>query len=259
MKVSQLLRKSVPQYAVVPNYLRPHPQTSVGIEVELEGIAVTTATRHPFKRWAVVEDGSLKGGCELVSDPVWGSAIDDALEELRDFLLIHHPYISDRCSIHVHINILDLSTEELASFLSLCVVYEKSLCNMYPERSGNTFCIPVYKSRVLQRAFGRLRRDLDRGAISSRGYVGWKYSGININSIYTKGTIEFRQSSGISTVGKLSTWINILLQLKVAAMLGSDIHSPRDVFQEQLENIPVDMGDVVSGLKMLDFIDMGEE
>ena len=66
-KLGQMVGKRLPEFAVGPDQARPHPHTSVGIEVECEGITIYEACRWESKRWRAVEEGSIQNGCEFVS------------------------------------------------------------------------------------------------------------------------------------------------------------------------------------------------
>ena len=232
MKLSKITRRSIPQYTVMPDYQRPHPQTSVGIEIELEGLRPYNI-RFPFKRWKIVEDGSLRGGIELVSDPVWGSAIDDALEEISQFFGEYNPIISERTSVHVHVNILDMETEELIRFVNNYIMYEPALFRMHRnwDRENNIFCVPCYKSSEIQKSYSRLLYHLKRETLGN-DYLPYKYAAMNPNSLYNLGTLEFRHMGGTKDVNQINQWINVLLQLKVSALLEADVNNLKDVFGE---------------------------
>ena len=75
-KLGHIVGKRFTEIPAGLDYSRPHPHTSVGIEIEVEKVP-----RIPpdFKRWTVNSDGSLINGLEYISDPVWGTAITDAL------------------------------------------------------------------------------------------------------------------------------------------------------------------------------------
>ncbi len=109
-KISNIVNRRLPEIPVAPDDRRPHPHTSVGIEVEVEGVQVD---EFESKRWKVVKEGSLQNGVEFVSDPVWGTAIVDALDELTEFFGQNPPYISYQTSVHIHDNVLDMYPHHL--------------------------------------------------------------------------------------------------------------------------------------------------
>jgi len=254
MKISKMLGKRLSQFTIEPDYSRPHHQTSVGIEVEVEGV---DATDEDFKRWTVTNDGSLQGGIELVSLPVWGSGISDALMELDNFFKRSPPYLSFRTSVHVHVNMLDLDTRTVIYLLNLYLFYEKPLFRLHQKwnRYDNMFCVPVRKSIDIQSAYSALIKDLERGRVKG-SYVGHKYSALNPNSLSKFGTLEFRHMGGCSDVKEISNWINILLQLKVAAILREPFTDVNEVFGEYASMLKVTDKDLEEGRKMLNYINL---
>ena len=117
MRLSNLLGKNIPQYSVFPDFKRPHHQTSVGIEVEVENISRRDHRLLGLKRWKVADDPSVPDGIELISDPVWGSAISDALSELRVLFSNTSPMFSPKTSTHIHLNVLDMESKDLKNLL----------------------------------------------------------------------------------------------------------------------------------------------
>ena len=229
-RLQDIVGKRLNEWSVGPDYQRPHPHTSVGIEVEVEGARNPSA--HELKRWHTVADGSLQGGIEFVSDPVWGTSITDALEELDAYFKKHEPYVSFRCSVHVHVNMLDMETTELIQFIKLYLMYEPALFRFHGDiikagelslgrRYENIFCTPAAESVVIQKAYARLISHLNKDGLD-RGYTSSKYCAMNANCLSTLGTLEFRHMAGTTDMHQISQWIDVLLQLKVAALLGED-------------------------------------
>ena len=255
MNMSEMLDRKLPEIPVAPDPLRPHPHTSVGIEVELEG--VTISRRANLKRWEIVGDGSLQDGCEFVSLPVWGTAITDALEELQDVLAEYTPHVSFRTSVHVHINILDMDLQALAKMIQLYIIYEPALFRLHDnwDRKNNIFCVPCRKSRAIFSAYSALLRDLNHNRYRG-GYLRSKYCAMNINSVGTLGTLEFRHMGGTTEVNKIDSWINILLQLKVAALSDVDIFNVDEVWGPYRNNLDVQDKDIESGVELINQLSM---
>jgi len=183
--------------------------THVGIEVELEGITNTVIP----KTWKIVEDGSLKvEGREFVSIPLKLQYVDVELSRL--FSGLPKKQISARCSIHVHVDVRDLSEEELYKFLILYVIFEKALFNISGNRWDSNYCTPLYMSPDIVQNF------------VVHPYTTWyKYSALNLLPIYGNknegsgryGTVEFRHHQGCVDKDEILNWINTVVSIKLAA------------------------------------------
>ena len=253
MKISQLVDKKLDQYTVEPDSSRPS-NTAVGIEIEVENLQ---EREYGLKLWDQVHDGSIVNGVEFVSKPIWGTAIKDALDEIRVVFKAHDPYLSFRTSIHVHVNALDMTPAQLEHFVILYVMYELPLFRLHEHwgRYDNIFCVPARKSIKVQDGYARLLQDLTMERIRD-DYVGYKYSAFNPNALARFGTMEFRHMGGTADMDEVDRWINILLQLKLAADENLPIGAPRQVFGEYYSLLDIREEDIVDGVQLIDYIQM---
>jgi len=259
MKIGDITGRTLQEYAVSEDPNRPHPKCSVGIEVELEGIPqVSTAAKKALSLWTLAHDGSLQNGIELVSKPVWGSAITDALNELRKFFKTYKAYLSFRTSVHVHVNVLDLEPKELEHLIKLYLFYEPSLFRLHSDwnRYENIFCVPARKSVRIQEGYAALLHDVKERGQCGTSYVGCKYAALNPNSVGHFGTLEFRHMGGTDNVDRIDKWINLLLQLKVAAEASAPFDQPHDVFGKYEKELTIRTSDIQDGWNMLEYINM---
>jgi hypothetical protein len=256
MHISKLVGKTLNETPIQPDPSRPLESSSVGIEVEVEGI---DPYNDEFVFWRIAGDGSLQGGVEFISQPVWGTGITSALSELDTCLKKHKPYLSFRTSVHVHVNALDLDTNQLIHFIKLYLMYEPALFRLHKEwnRYENIFCVPAMKSTAIQRGYLNLLYDLENEQLRD-SYVSYKYSALNPNSLTRFGTLEFRHMGGCCDVDKIDRWINILLQLKSAAIDQTDITKSSDVFQNLHSSMNIKANDLVEGREMLEFIQLNK-
>lgn len=256
--IGEILGRSLPEVEVTEDASRPLPRCSVGIEIEVEGIrSVSTTDQSALSQWAITHDGSLQNGIELVSKPVWGSAITQALEEARSFFRRHKAYLSFRTSVHVHINVLDMTASELAEMIRLYIFYEPALFRLHADwsRYENIFCVPAFKSTKIQEGYGKLLRDIKKNTCSG-AYVGCKYAALNPNAVGNLGTLEFRHMGGTDDVDAISRWINILLQLKSAAINQEPFDEPESVFGKYLPELSIKQSDFNHGWEMMEYINM---
>ena len=257
MNMSQVMGKRLPEIPVGPDLSRPHPHTSVGIEVELEGIPRRGVDDVQLKRWNIVADGSLQNGTEYVSEPVWGTAITDALDELRDVLAEQTPHVSFRTSVHVHVNILDMEPEQLARMIKMYILYEPALFRIHEtwNRKDCIFCVPCRRSRHILEGYSSFMRDLARARCSG-SYIRSKYSAMNINSASQLGTLEFRHMGGTTNVDEIDAWINIILQLKAAAITNVDIYDSQGVWRDYEDRLTILQEDIDKGRLLINQLRM---
>lgn len=191
-------------------------ETLIGIEVEVENII----NRANFPSlWHYEVDGSLRNnGTEYISDPIPAKYAASALEFLNNTLKINNtPSYSRRTSIHIHINVQDLTLKQLQTFtllyLSLeTLLYKKAGSN----RANSIFCVPLSHAGYIP----NLLVLFEKSKILSIKHLlnRWhKYTGYNMMNVTTKGTVEFRHLPGTDDVQYISEWINLLVAIKEAA------------------------------------------
>lgn len=191
-------------------------QSLVGIELEVEEVdqrAVLKAL-HEAPMWNVTGDGSLRNGLELVSLPVSGVNLVSAIKELQ-YILDNSgtPALTKRCSLHVHIDMRDMSVRQLFSLLVVYTIFENELFNYVgEERKDNPYCVPLSHADNLLELLEKFR---GTDAQIARLISQWpKYSAVNLKTLGRLGTLEFRHHPGTLSVSKIFEWVNILLCLK---------------------------------------------
>ena len=181
----------------------------LGIEIEGEDVICDLAGINSFKG---VGDGSLRNGLEFVSVPIKLDYLEYELTKLA--MAVDTIKFTERCSVHVHLNVRDLEEEELHKLLILYSIYEKSLFSVSGNRQNNIYTIPILGDSHLLKEF------------ILRPYSGWnKYSALNLLPIWGHtgqgtarlGTIEFRHHEGTLETRQLLNWCNLIVSLKVFA------------------------------------------
>lgn len=205
----------------------------VGIEVELEGLHVNNddLRAEVDRRWNIIEDGSLRNeGREFVFErPMFGTDVVECLMNLPDAFnaLGISPTISNRCSVHVHIDVRDLQYEQLLTFVATYL-----LCEPYffavggEERKDNIYSRPLAGSEDYLNRLGRAFKMRDDESMSwvFRNNINnhVKYSAFNVAPIQSQGSIEFRHHRGTYNPEVLINWTNMVLAIKRYTMsLGS--------------------------------------
>jgi len=193
----------------------------LGIEVEVE----TSNDQYPnagrmnadSKFWNSIADNSLRnaaetggGGREYVfKNPVKFGQVEEALMELEKYLTDSASKIrwSNRTSVHVHLNVQDLTLSQLICLLSLYYIVEPILSRYNGfDRENNLFCMQAVNSRtVIDNLMDFLR--------TKRFPDNTKYSALNTMNLQRGllGTLEFRAGAGIdSTPLEVLPWVNLL-------------------------------------------------
>lgn len=200
----------------------------IGLELEVENIheGLEYYRDRAGSFWSVVEDGSLRprgAAWEFVSKP---THIGIALAELRilfDKLKFTDGNYSDRCSVHVHTNVLDFTQEQVANLALVYPVFEAVLfryVNHHKKkeeqgycRDTNLYCIPWGDCRM-NRNFVEHFFDEPHRFVSSRltGRASkWeKYTALNFVPMGEHGTVEWRHMHGTADMEKLTTWLNLI-------------------------------------------------
>lgn len=234
------------------------PRCMIGIELEFENFDISQINfSNEYPLWEVVHDHSLRGNHahELVlSEPMFGADLKEAIDSIYSAIAegrLPKPEHSPRTSTHVHIDIRDLTYEQLRMLGSLATFVEPLLLHYCSEdRHNNIYCPPAYKSTPAQRALGNMYNANDVGdeeqaarILHSRAEDFCKYTGINHQAIYNHGSLEFRQLQCVSDGEVLVRWINIIMCLKHFVMNNTfdPVHMPQMVSQfgiiEFVENV----------------------
>ena len=202
--------------------------THVGIEVEVErvfregniGSFYHTARDITYHVWSNTTDGSLRNnGREFVSMPVKGREISYALNLLHDTLTrdkqcVGHEF-TPRTSVHVHMNVRDLTVDQLANLILLYALVEPLIFSIEnTNRDKSIFCVPWHESNVINHLHEfMMSKDTDRNRLGRLSHW-YKYTGLNLRPVTNYGTVEFRHMKGTADIETLTNWINIILSLK---------------------------------------------
>jgi len=190
---------------IVSNKTRIDSEELVGIEVEVENVPDWQTS--PI--WFAKEDGSLRNdGVEYISCPVPGKHVPEVLNFLFEELLPPDCVFSPRTSIHVHLNVLDLTLEEVKYLTYLYIIFENSFYRFVdPGRRKNIFCVPLQETSLLKGIFWDNLSRFER--------VKWyKYTGYNLLPVRELGTVEFRHLNGTQDVNLIINWVSLIIKLK---------------------------------------------
>jgi hypothetical protein len=179
--------------------------------------------------WDVKHDGSC--GFEIASPAMM---MDDAGEciELKNVcaqILTVQPQINRQCGLHVHVEVLDYTWDDMRRLLALWTRYEPFFFELLPpSRRHNTYCKPLRKSVWTagnSPSWPSVDRSIDardeRTFRSTTLFAGDRYHALNIDHFWSAGRIEFRLHSGTIDYVKIRNWVRLLLALVQRVKQGS--------------------------------------
>lgn len=194
----------------------------VGIEVEAENVSHTTVSERlgeaVYPIWTAKPDNSLRNnGMEYVSIPIKGTLVHKAMSLLQ-YALGSKVDFSSRCSVHVHLNVRDMTVGQVVALGLIYAAVERLLFRWAgQDREHNIFCVPVYMTHDLQGLFAAAMAKFHKP-------VSFKYSALNFNTTCLNsglplyGTVEFRHLPGTASAEMLVKWINLIFSIKKFAM-----------------------------------------
>ena len=186
-----------------------HKDVVMGVEIELENVS----PGYSIGTSKATEDGSLKvSGWEFVTIPMRMRYLEVELTRIFSGLG-KETLVSSRCSTHVHMNVRDMTKEQLVNMVLLYAIFERGLYRISGDRWNSNFCVPIHHNPNLLSVVLKNKNHL----------TSWywnKYTGLNLCPIWggdgskTLGTVEFRQMHGSTDVKEIMTWCNIITSLK---------------------------------------------
>ena len=204
----------------------------IGIEVEVEGENLSIVDQG---YWRTEADGSLRGrypgqSAEYVlAEPVLVSKVKPALKQLIKAQAAAKLNFSFRTSVHVHVNVQELSHIQLINIIYTYLLLEEPLINFCGrERKGNRFCLRLQDAEGFMEYFKFLiqNRLKDFHMLNENSM---RYSAINLAALRKYGSLEFRAMRGNLELKTLTDWVSALVQIKNYAC--QDKATPATIYQ----------------------------
>ena len=188
----------------------------VGIEIEMEGSNhFPTGDRLP-RAWRAESDGSLRGSSieYILKRPINIDSVGNSLAALRKSLADYNTRVnkSFRAGVHVHVNVQELTFQQVVNFAVLYYIFESTLVKYCgSQREGNHFCLRLkdaeYPLYLLETA-------LDNEDYYLMRTQDIRYASLNFNSMYNFGSLEFRAMETMPDMSKIEDWAKILCKLR---------------------------------------------
>ena len=197
------MAKTIREFYGIGSSLEPTKQFIAGTELEIESV---NSSGNPG--WSKVPDGSLRNeGVEFVSPPLPSSALIDGFKKIHATFVPYSewPKFSERTSIHVHINCLDLSLAQTRQIILWYALFEPVFFAMVASnRKHNIHCVPLDQTHL--------------SGVYKKGLMDmvekWsKYTALNLCPLSTQGTIEFRHMEGHDNAEKFEWWLKTIENL----------------------------------------------
>lgn len=206
----------------------------VGLEIETENfLNVGRATEELRQDWCTHVDMSLQDGTEWVTRiPVAGNTLSRAIDSF--FAKPRNYTISERTSVHIHINMSDDITVDLfRSMLALVYIVEPAIFRIADEnRKWCSYSCPLTDMSQARFTAMFTEQSMERlGAAFAGVKHEDKYYGFNAVSLRKHGTAEFRYFPCTQDKNQLESWIKLVMELKKAAIAYPDPAALLDLLQ----------------------------
>ncbi|QDP53359.1 MAG: hypothetical protein Unbinned6805contig1000_21 [Prokaryotic dsDNA virus sp.] len=198
---------------------KTHPVKGMfGIEIEVEGRRLPEVV---YGNWEVdMNEGSLRdGGLEYITrTPSNLPAIMEDVAALKKQFLDNSssPNFSPRTSVHAHVNVTDLTFNQLCNFIFISFLLEGNLSHFCGKvRRGNQFCIP---GKNAEGVFDIVENIFTNKSFSEFSVPrNYRYSFINLTSLNKYGSLEFRGMRGTLDKRVIKSWLETLQRFKNTA------------------------------------------
>lgn len=196
----------------------------IGVEIELEATNRFPDRARTEAHWWAERDGSLKSEYALeyvLRKPSTVKETFTAIDSLKKELDLKGTNIIDtvRAGVHVHINVGDLTFQQMWTMTTVWYILEELLIDNYcgEGRSGNHFCLRAVDAdavvfRVVSVMEGRI-------PIDALGNDDIRYSSLNFCSLRKYGSLEFRAMRATKDLNKIKRWVKILYRVKKNSLL----------------------------------------
>ncbi len=189
------------------------------------------------REWISMSDASLSGGrrgkCAEVVTPIMTYADLDLLQKVARALHDAGARTDASCGIHVHIGANELRADALTRLAKLVYQQEPLLFAALGvvESRSSRWCKPVEERLIASLA---QRRPTTHAALEnawygahgdygrSEHYHQSRYHGLNMHSVFYRGTVEFRYFEGTLHAGKIKSYVQLCLAMAAKAKVAKN-------------------------------------
>jgi hypothetical protein len=194
------------------------------------------------RKWSIVPDGSLNGGDsnsgEVVS-PILTYADLDTVQNIIRAVRAAGAKADTSTGIHIHVGAEHFSPKAVANLVKLVHKQERLIEHALgvDAQRLERYCRPIDQGflRRLEAMRPQTKQELSTAwyghanALPSR-YDNSRYHGLNLNSYFFRGTIEFRYFNGTTHAGEVKAYLQFVLALCAKALTTKTASSKRREF-----------------------------
>lgn len=182
----------------------------VGIACDYDGYSHLTKAQ-----WKLVRDNSC--GWELVSPPMRGEDGFKQVTLVTNVLKSIGARVDHKCGLHVHVDTTSLDVADIREIILKYAKFESIIDNyMLRSRRGNAndYCNSIQFVLNDKRLLKRIKRSRSiHGLIDLVSNPHGRYIKVNVLSLRSYGTLEFRQHEGTIDGETINNWVKFCLSL----------------------------------------------
>lgn len=181
-----------------------------GAELEVEDVRDYHSARLEDNGVGITEDGSLRNnGKEFLLAPSYLQSSVEKFKYTHNHIRVGTEPFSARTSVHVHVNCMYSTVEQVRTLLLLYAIFEPlAFAYAGTERKNNIHCMPL-NSTYMPNTYHKPLPDL---------IEGWhKYTAFNLLPLRELGTVEFRHLGGTADTVRYEEWLKFICTLWTAA------------------------------------------
>jgi hypothetical protein len=185
------------------------------------------------RKWTLMSDASLStgrgGGAEIVS-PILTYSDLEMLQVVIRSARANGAKVDESCGVHVHVDSSKFESGDLERLAKLVYQQENLLVQALGVRDSR---LQKWCKKVDENFINRLRSERPRDAAAlanawygangdhynarSAHYHGSRYHGLNMHSVFYRGTVEFRYFEGTLHAGEIKSYVQLCLALAARA------------------------------------------
>lgn len=211
----------------------------VGVEIEVEDISNCTKTVSAVVPQAcgIHEDSSLCDGVEIVTPPRSLDLLEGMLQKTcRGLHSLKHLTVSDSCGLHIHMDANDIRSDmKVLTNVMLTYYYIEDLILMTQpnERRLSTYAVKLKRifnewdltnTKAIDVTYYKDHKSSCENRKTQHG-DGSRYYGVNLHSVFYRGTLEIRYHEGTMDYRDIIHWIDLNLSIFEYAKENPNIES----------------------------------
>jgi len=228
----------------------------VGIEIEVEGNKFPkqdpdTGNKHKLipSEWSYHHDGSLRGKDNaeyILTKPLLFDEVPDAVVKLWKMFDEYGSVldVSNRTSVHVHLNAQNFYLNRLCAFVALYMSVEDLLtewCGSH--RVGNLFCLRSKDAPAISQVLKEFLCGVKTMRMSPFP-DSFHYAGLNLAALTKFGSLEVRTMRGATTPEEVIRWVEVLRHIYD---LSESFEDPRAICENFSGHDPYEYAKMVLG------------